>query len=459
MCRTEGPGAGRGFGPILAALRSFVSELEPSSYPSGDVPVVMCELAEAEKLCASAKLLMAGRANEPGNRSRNGETDATQVLSSSLGEPAGKSRRDLETARRVARQPDLEEALRQGRISPTQAEVILPAVEADPASASGLIERAGSGSFAELRNSASSVLSAATSEEEALRREARLRSRRHLRLGRTTEGAIYLRGELPLLEGALVRAALEHEARLVSQEARREGRRETHEAHLADALVRLVQDGASSLARSDPGQARTNSRVPRAEIVLHVSAEALRRRSLEPGELCEVAGVGPVPLATLEYLFGSARGKLVVTNGVDIASVTHFGHFIPAHLDTAVRARDRYCVVPGCGIDYGLERDHVVPVEEGGPTELANLAMLCHRHHYLKTHKHWRLTRRQDGSWDWSDTRAGEPRAPLEDSGEPGEPPDEPPDGPPGEPPGGPPSYRQQTLACATPAVVLRLAS
>jgi hypothetical protein len=128
--------------------------------------------------------------------------------------------------------------------------------------------------------------------------------------------------------------------------------------------------------------------IPRAEIILHVDVEALRRGGLEPGERCEIEGIGPVSLSTVEYLFGTSWAKLIISKGVDIASVTHFGRWIPAHLETTLSRRDQVCQVPGCGISYGLERDHIIPIEEGGPTELDNLVRLCrlcgipHNRHY-----------------------------------------------------------------------------
>ena len=64
-----------------------------------------------------------------------------------------------------------------------------------------------------------------------------------------------------------------------------------------------------------------------------------------------------------------------------------------ARLRTALVARDRTCVVPGCGVSWGLEIDHVVPFAEGGPTSLDNLALLCHHHHFLKTFEGWVLER------------------------------------------------------------------
>jgi hypothetical protein len=94
--------------------------------------------------------------------------------------------------------------------------------------------------------------------------------------------------------------------------------------------------------------------------------------------------------------------------------VTHFGRTIPAHLDTALRERDPVCAVPGCGIDYGLERDHVIPFAEGGPTELDNLVRLCKRHHFLKTHRYWRLLGRP-GAWRWVKVRDDQPMADEDD--------------------------------------------
>jgi hypothetical protein len=489
--------SGGGFRPILAALRAFVRELEPGAYASSDIPVVLGQLAEAEKLCGNAKILLARRADEGGAQSLDGEADATQTISRRLGEPAGKSRRDLETARRLAEQPEVEDAVRNGRISSSQAALILQAAGADPEATGQLLQTAENASFAELKGECQSVVAAAMNEKEANDRDAAIRARRHLHIGATQDGAVYFRGELPAVEGALVRNAIEREARLVFREARREGRREAHEAYLADAFVRLVHDGANAgvvpgegcvhAAPPGSGSDRKLRHVPRAEIVLHVSAEALRRGELEPGEFCEIPGVGPVPLSTVEYLFGSALGKLVVRDGVDILAVTHFGHFIPAHLDTAVRARDRFCVVPGCGVDYRLERDHVIPVEEGGPTELANLVMLCGRHHYLKTHKFWRL-RGGPGHWEWFKERPDQPIARDDDPCEPaapGEPTiglarplltplerteafaslwdgdnpeDDPPEEDPPDEPGASATYRQQTFACSGRSAALRLA-
>lgn len=220
----------------------------------------------------------------------------------------------------------------------------------------------------------------------------------------TRYGSLRLQGELPAAEGAALLRAVDAEADRFALRAGTDD--EPAGARRAEALVRLCRLGASAPERSTASDGAR--RVPRAEIVLHVSAEALRRGELVSGERCEIDGVGPVPLGTVEYLFGNAFAKVVVSSGADVASVTDLGRCIPAYVDTALRARDRVCAVPSCGISYGLERDHVLPIDEGGTTELDNLVMLCKRHHYLKAHKLWKLVGRP-GDWQWVNARLAQP--------------------------------------------------
>ncbi|MEV0670439.1 HNH endonuclease signature motif containing protein [Mycobacterium sp. NPDC050441] len=56
---------------------------------------------------------------------------------------------------------------------------------------------------------------------------------------------------------------------------------------------------------------------------------------------------------------------------------------ISRRLRRALEHRDRCCVVPGCGATRGLHAHHIVHWEDGGPTELDNLVLLCPYHHRL----------------------------------------------------------------------------
>ena len=56
---------------------------------------------------------------------------------------------------------------------------------------------------------------------------------------------------------------------------------------------------------------------------------------------------------------------------------------ISRRLRRVLEHRDRCCVVPGCGATRGLHAHHVRHWEDGGPTEPANLVLLCPFHHRL----------------------------------------------------------------------------
>jgi 5-methylcytosine-specific restriction endonuclease McrA len=89
----------------------------------------------------------------------------------------------------------------------------------------------------------------------------------------------------------------------------------------------------------------------------------------------------------------------MVRNGDDITSVSRPTRTIPAKLRRALEARYPTCGVTSCANDRGLEIDHVIPVEEGGPTSLDNTWRLCRHHHMLKTYGGWRVVGRS-GQWN-----------------------------------------------------------
>ncbi|MEI6571648.1 MAG: HNH endonuclease signature motif containing protein, partial [Actinomycetes bacterium] len=148
-----------------------------------------------------------------------------------------------------------------------------------------------------------------------------------------------------------------------------------------------------------------------AVINIRVDIDALKRGHTENGEICEIAGVGPIPVATATEYLGEAFLKLLVVDGVDIKTVAHMGRHIPAPLRTAVEERDRVCQVPTCDMTIGLEIDHIKPFSEGGPASLENLVRLCKRHHLQKTHDGYRLIKieasegeigvAKETRWDW----------------------------------------------------------
>jgi hypothetical protein len=148
-------------------------------------------------------------------------------------------------------------------------------------------------------------------------------------------------------------------------------------------------------------------RPPACSFVVRVDLDALLRGEAEAGELCEIDGLGPIPVSMARSLADDCFLRLVFHRAGDIKAVSHRGRTINKALRTALVHRDRTCVVPGCGMASGLEIDHILPFSQQGPTELDNLALLCHHHHYLKTNEGWTLARvgtKADGSPRWSFT-------------------------------------------------------
>ncbi len=127
--------------------------------------------------------------------------------------------------------------------------------------------------------------------------------------------------------------------------------------------------------------------------MIRVDADALERGYTEPGEVCEIDNQGPIPVALARQMAIDSFRRYVFHRAGEIRAVSHTGRTINQVLRTALVFRDTTCVVPGCRVSYGLEIDHIIPVAEDGPTELDNLALLCHHHHFLKTFEGWVLTR------------------------------------------------------------------
>jgi hypothetical protein len=173
----------------------------------------------------------------------------------------------------------------------------------------------------------------------------------------------------------------------------------------ADVPTDRVADGEQAAPSAD--SLAIIDRPPACSFVVRVDLDALLRGEAEAGERCELDGQGPIPVSMARSLATDSFLRLVYHRAGDIKAVSHRGRTINRTLRTALVHRDRTCVVPGCGVSTGLEIDHVLPFSQQGPTELDNLALLCHHHHYLKSNEGWTLTRvgtKADGSPRWSFT-------------------------------------------------------
>jgi hypothetical protein len=360
------------------AVRQAVAGLSPDTLGGSDAARVVALGVAVERLGASMRTRFARRVTQTRTYERTGHRSAATWLAEVAGEPVGRARSVLETAGHLVEAPEVDQAFATGQLSFAQAQVAAEAGALDPSAQGALVGAAtGSGSFQELRDQAARVKRRHYGEVDLARKEARAHRGRYVRTWQPEVGGMRLEAWLPTAEGARIRAVLDQEADRVFHEARQAGRRELPERCLADALVRVV----TAKGGERPGER------PSTQVTLRVDAAALRRGEVHGDEVCEIPGVGPVPVAVARDLLGDAVFRVVVTEGTDVRCVTSHRRTIPGSLRSALYERDRTCAVPGCTVSRHLEIDHLVDFAHGGPTELANLALLCKVHHAMKTHQ------------------------------------------------------------------------
>jgi len=385
-------------------LRSALSDFEPERVSGPDAARLLERYAEIEKLAAGGKLLAARRVESSNVWRKKGHRSAAAHVAEATGTGLGPAITALEAARRLGSLPATEDAVRAGRLSETQVKEIAGAAILQPDTEQELVDAAETQPHNLLKLRCRRVKAAG---QDHLASYEKIRRERYLRNWTDNDGAVRFDARLTPDEGARLVAAIKSEAGRMAVEARRNGIDEPDRAVAADALVRLACADAAPDAARNSTSPRTSSdksgcahRGPSTMVHVRVDHEALMRGHTEPGEVCEIPGIGPIPVEVARRLAVDSILSVLVTDGVDVTTVSHPGRTIPASLRRAITERDQVCVVPGCGLREGLEIDHADPYGNGGPTRLDNLARLCHWHHYLKTHQRHRLER-HGKEWRW----------------------------------------------------------
>ena len=398
----------------LEAMKSIVSELEPDSLSGAEAALLVTSFATGAHVCNAGKAICARVVAATGHFESEGHRDAASWLAETSGETKGAARDLLETADALVGLPELAGAFCSGELSDKKALEIARAGVIDPSSEHDLVEAAQATSLGELRDKASAVRAAARAHEEDDEAHRRLHARRNLSTWTDKEGAFEGRFSLTPEDGASLMGRLGELASLLFEESRAKGITERRGAHLADALVLLARGETPSTSPETPEGSETapatgQRRLPAPDytILMRVDLEALVRGHLARGEECSIDSGGHVPLSVVQSYLDEARLRLVVTKGTDVCSVFSFSRTIPAALKTALLARDRSCVVPGCGSSFRLEIDHIKEFARGGPTALSNLCRLCTYHHRLKSVSGYRIEG-GPGAWRWvAPPRAG----------------------------------------------------
>ncbi|MCQ1996177.1 HNH endonuclease signature motif containing protein [Arthrobacter sp. zg-Y1171] len=142
--------------------------------------------------------------------------------------------------------------------------------------------------------------------------------------------------------------------------------------------------------------------VPRAEIMVLISAETLFGADDKPAEL---HGYGPISAEEARRLARNAVGWTGLAQDPQTGEILGVGRRrrVPAGLRRWLRARDGTCRFPGCRVSTAnSDIDHTTDWAQGGPTDHGNLEHLCRRHHRFKTLGYWKASQSVPGVIEWT---------------------------------------------------------
>lgn len=375
----------------LVELRGAVSR-----YAAGfDVALLSGPQAEAaveaataiERMAGVIKAKAAARGAEVRSWKDAGERSAASHLARRQGSTVGQAADAIATAKRLENLPALDAAARSGELSAAQTAAIADAASADPSAEARLVAKAKSASLAELREECARTKATACADLEARRRE--IHERRSLRGWTDADGVWHLHMRHNPEVGAQFMAALLPVRDRLFNQARAEGRCEPLEAYAADALVETVRPKAATEAN---GNHHTPAR-PGVKIIARVDLPALLRGYPVEGEMCEIAGFGPVAASAIRDLIDTADPFLaaVATAGESVVGVAHLRRRPRATQRTALEWLYPRCAVDGCSATTFLETDHRVAWAESHLTVFDLLDRLCSHHHDRKTLDGWAL--------------------------------------------------------------------
>ncbi len=335
----------------------------------------------------------------------DGDRSPETWLARHTGTTAAEAARLVETGRQLEQLPATADAVRRGELSARQAEAIAGAAAVDPTAERRLLDRARGATLREQQDDCRRTRANADPDPEATAR--RVHEQRSYRTWTDADGAtghLHLSG--PVATIARIDNAVRHRADKIFRSARCEGRREPTDAYTFDAAAELL---------TSDGEATPVPAGADAKIIVRIDHTALLRGRAVDGETCEIAGVGPVPVATVREWMDDAFVAAVLTNGDDVQRVVHLGRRFTATQRTALQWQDPVCARNGCTNRLGLEYDHFDDWAHTHTTRVDAAKRFCRTCHRLKT-TGWHVSP-PDTDGQCTFTPPLEPPGPLLDTG------------------------------------------
>lgn len=413
-------------GDAEGAVAQMAAQLDPALLSTADAAAVLVRLTRLRNGVEGMMTLLAARAADSDEFARRGHRRREDWLATVTGTSPQDARRQLDTSRQLETLPATTARLKDGTLSPAQARTVAEAAAASPAAEQGLLATAARDNLEGLHQHAERVKAGARSAEEDAARLQRLHRARSAKRFEDPDGAGVLRCRLTPDVMALVWGRLQHDVwdHDKHHPPSPDHPKDTYAAKLADAVVRAITGQPATATTIEPSTApnvgpaggavdpapttvapananiadgpaaptiRRGGQRPDVTVNVLVDWTALIRGHTTDGETCELAGQGPIPVTLARMLADDAYLRVLLTNGTSITTIAHASRYIPAHLRTALEIRDTECAIAGCHHTTGLQIDHNLPIEAGGPTALWNLHRLCWTHHLHKTISDLRL--------------------------------------------------------------------
>ncbi|MBT6063955.1 MAG: DUF222 domain-containing protein [Actinobacteria bacterium] len=339
-------------------------------------------------------------------------------LSAKLGVSAREARATVKVAEALKAVPAAEDALAAGEITTGHVDILARCLPVEHRRAAavepGLIEAARGQSVDRFRRTVDDFVRAQSGDLDGAERARRQHERRRASVFTDDDGMVRIDAVLPPETGAVVSSQLGR----IQDEMHRGSAQvfSTAGQRAADALVEMARRAAGGVSgRSSSGSARTEMVVTVDLAWLTGQVDAAADEGVLPR--CEIPGMGELAPATARRLACEAAIIPMVMGGASQPlDVGRRRYRITPAQRLALVVRDGGCVWPGCDRPPGWCEAHHLDewLRDDGPTDLANLALLCSRHHH-DVHEGGRVLEQSDGEQGPWQVRLGlsPPRAPA----------------------------------------------
>jgi len=361
----------------VSELRSIVDALRSEALADlrdARIEEDFAELHRAVEQLEVERLRRLAEIERRGLHERDGFLSAAAWLVARFKVAWGAAREQVRIARALDRMPETLRALGEGDVSMSAVRVLVAVRDADVDAFERcepqLVEAARIHSVSELQR-------VAAFWREAVEREVGedgLTAHRRLHASVSLLGMVRVDGDLDPETGesllTALRAVLDAESRSGAEDDR------TPAQKRADALGEICRQWLDLAERPTVGGERPH-------VTLTVDADALRASA--GGGAGEFDHSGPVGSEAARRLACDASVMRVVLSGrsepLDVGRRTPV---VPPSMRRAVIVRDRGCRFPGCDRPHAwCDAHHVMHWADGGPTAVANLTLLCRRHHRM----------------------------------------------------------------------------